>query len=182
MVWRGTPGSGRRARPLSCAPEGPATPSSISRGVNSTRSIPQQARWSTMKLLVAGHPAPPLEPARRVHDEVGAGQETWAAASSATRRRPCASQVWLEFSPAAGTEGQPVVPGQLAGAQQADAPTRGCRSWASRTACRCWTGTSRRSPGSRAGSAGPSAMPDSALGELLGPARRGIVTGDTSPP
>ena len=78
------------------------------------------------ELLVAAHQAA-LQPPGGVHDEVGAreerGQQRHQRLVGCLRVRGLAG-----VQPAAGTERQPVVPGQLPGAQQADGRLRGAET------------------------------------------------------
>ena len=105
----------------SCAPNA-RDASSISSGVNSTRSILQQLDVDDELLVAADQAA--LQPAGRVHDEVGAGQERRQQRHQRLVRGLRVGRL-RRVQPAAGAERQPVVPGQLAGAQQADGRLRG---------------------------------------------------------
>ena len=120
-----------------------------------------------------------LEPAGGVHHPVGAGQER----RQQRHQRLVAGLRVGDLrggQAAAGAERQAEVARDLAGAEQADAGLRRAERRRARTACRCWRGTSRRPPGRRGGSAGTSAMPDSASA-ICWTSAAGIVTGDIAP-
>ena len=130
------------------------------------------------ELLVAAD-QPGLQPAGGVHDEVGAGQER-----RQHRHQRLVGRLGVDRlagrETAAGAPRQAELARDLAGAEQAERRLGGAEARASRTAGRCWTGTSRSTTGQPGRTSWASAIPASASA-ICCTSAAGTVTGDIAP-
>ncbi len=126
---------------LLMGPEGERLPRRSRGALNSTLHHLQQLDVDDELLVAADEAA--FEPAGRVHDEVRPGEEGRHQRHERFVARLGVGYLARGRAPRrSGTAGR--SGGRSAPCRAARWPTPGCRSRGSPTACRCWTGTSRR--------------------------------------